>query len=59
MSDTVLIVLFLCVTILGLVSIISISEHSKDKLNVKAKLSIKNIADSEVAISSEDKECKK
>lgn len=53
MSDTVLIVLFLCVTILGLVSIISISEHSKDKLNVKAKLSIKNIADSE------DKECKK
>ncbi|MFD3158840.1 hypothetical protein ACFIJ5_18690 (plasmid) [Haloimpatiens sp. FM7330] len=55
MSDIVIIVISVCVTTLGLTTIMSISTYKKDKLEFKTKTSIKDIINNEIAITGEDK----
>lgn len=62
MSESITMVAIICVTIvaitLGLPTIVLIATYTKDKLNLKNKTSIKDIADVETAISVEDKNSK-
>ncbi|MBZ9622906.1 hypothetical protein G9F71_008570 [Clostridium sp. FP2] len=54
MSDKITIVAMICATSLGMATIVFISTYLKDRLTVKSKTSIKDVVNSEIAITTEN-----
>lgn len=59
MSDKLTAIAFICATALAMSGMFFFSTYKKEKLEIKNKTNIKDIVDSEVAITAEDKSSKK
>jgi heme/copper-type cytochrome/quinol oxidase subunit 2 len=59
MSDSTVLVAMVCVTLVSVVSIVCVTTYLKDKINYKIKANVKDVMESELAVTAEDKEPKK
>ena len=59
MSDTVIIVISICITSSCLTAMVIVGTYFKDKLEIKGKSSVHKLTENEISITAEDKNSKK
>ena len=59
MSDSVIIVISICITSSGLTAMVIVGTYLKDRLEIKGKSSVGNLTESEISMTAEDKNSKK
>jgi len=58
MSDTVIIVISICITSLCLTAMVIVGTYFKDKLSIKSRSSVGKLAENEISITAEEKNSK-
>lgn len=58
MSDTVIIVISICITSLCLTAMVIVGTYFKDRLSIKSRSSVGKLAENEISITAEEKNSK-
>ncbi|WP_039658535.1 hypothetical protein [Clostridium tyrobutyricum] len=58
MSDTVIALIIICITSLGLTAMVIVGTYFKDKLTIKGKSSVGKLSENEISITAEEKNSK-